>query len=415
MELCRWSEQVILRSVKSAGYGDAQLDPMRDYILSENNFQRVIADETIRQRLYKVSKLETRMPPFHVGARHPGSQRLLLYNGSGGYGDQIMTWPIAHWLHNQGYEVHVLTDPGNQCCWFNLPFVRAVYTLPYAYESFKLFDYHVLLEHVTNRDEHQDQLHPVDTMLLRMGVDPKSVPPEQKVVSPNFSWLEMQSANAFPTPGPLGFYQLAASNAVRSLPAGDSAFMAQRLAEAFPETRWVCVYDQFVPKEYMEAVTCKQCLGTGEVEIKLEVSSGTQTVPGKQSCPNCRGSRGLTPNIQPIAFKSLRELWALVFRRADVCVGPDSMLSHAAGAMGVPMVGLWGPMAPASRIGYYKQHRAIWHREACPHSPCFAYSTDFPKYCPPRGPKRNVCEVMAAVMPDEVVEAVRAIRRKIIG
>jgi hypothetical protein len=36
---------------------------------------------------------------------------------------------------------------------------------------------------------------------------------------------------------------------------------------------------------------------------------------------------------------------------------------------------------------------------------------DFPKYCPPRGAKRTICEVMAAVTPQEIIDAVKKIRR----
>ncbi len=78
---------------------------------------------------------------------------------------------------------------------------------------------------------------------------------------------------------------------------------------------------------------------------------------------------------------------------------------HVAGSLGTPCVGLWGPIAPSHRIGYYSNHYPVWHREFCPHAPCFTYASQFPKYCPPRS-NRQVCEVLAGISPTEVIEQV---------
>jgi hypothetical protein len=414
MQLARFIEPVSCGFKKSAGGITMIFEASRDYVLSTSQLERIGQDENVRARLYKTSRLEHRLQPFHALYRKPGGQRLLFYNGSGGYGDTIVSWPVAKWLSDQGYEVHVLVDPGNQACWYNFPWIKTIQVMPIAYESFKLFDHHFMMEYVNNTDEHQDQLHPVDVMFNHMGVDYRTIPPEQKVVEPVYTWVEQQNVkNICPDKPTIGIYQLAAANPVRCLQPNDSAFLLMRLAEATPEIHWLAIYDEFIPKGYTEALRCRDC--SLDVKASGTGATGTQSpAPGaekKPDCPTCRGTGFLLPNIQPYCSGNLRDLWALTKHRACVVVAPDSMMIHVAGCQAVPCVGLWGPVAPQNRAIYYRNHHAIFHREACPFSPCFAYTGVFPKYCPPRGNARTVCEVMAAVSPAEVIDAVKKTRR----
>jgi len=182
-----------------------------------------------------------------------------------------------------------------------------------------------------------------------------------------------------------------------------------KLAEATPDIHWLAVYDEFNNKAFAEALKCRECSGSGKTIVEQKPDE-----PPKEGgvCPDCNGHGMLRPNIQPYTSPNLRDLWALTKFRAAIVVAPDSMMVHVAGCQGVPCVGMWGPVGPPNRTQYYKNHHAIFHREACPHAPCFAYLADFPKYCPPRGgQKRTVCEVMAAVMPQEVIDAVKKVRR----
>ena len=442
MNIVRFVEPVTVSFKKSAGGLTTVFEAGRDYVIATQQLDRICQDENVKSRLYKVSRLEPRLAPFHFQARKQGSQRLLFYNGSGGYGDQIISWPVAKWLSTQGYEVHVLCDPGNQCCWYNFPWIKTIQVAPIAYEAFKLFDYHFIMEHVSNLDEHQDQLHPVDSMFNRLGVDPRTVAPELKVVEPAYTWLEQQTPKTvFTDKRSLGIFQLTSANAVRAMLPNDTAFMLMKLAEATPEIHWLAVYDEFNNRAYVDALKCRECGGVKTVVtglpagVKPSISEGTvvgytgTVAPNTpveaglplalaatanattKPCPECGGTGLLKPNIQPYTSPNLRDLWALTKFRAAIVVAPDSLMVHVAGSQGVPCVGLWGPVAPPNRVQYYKAHHGIFHREACPHAPCFAYLADFPKYCPPRGPKRMVCEVMAAVMPQEVIDAVKKMRR----
>lgn len=411
MNIVRFVEPITVTFKKSAGGITTLLEAGRDYVISAQHLDRISQDEKVKARLYKVTRLEPRLVPFHVGAKKPGTQRLLFFNGSGGYGDQILSWPVAKWLSTQGYEVHILADPGNQCCWYNFPWVKTIQVEPIPYEQFKLFDAHFVMEHVNNLDEHQDQLHSVDAMLNRMGADYRVIDPAHKVCAPIYTWLEQQTPRSVFTDKPkLGIYQLTSANAVRALLPSDSAFLLYKLAEATPDIHWLAIYDEFNNREFVDMLKCRECQGQKLVPDPNNPPRGGTTFLA--DCPECKGTGFLRSNIQPYMSPSLRDLWALTAFRASIVVSPDSMMVHVAGCQGVPCVGLWGPVGPNNRMAYYKNHLPIFHREACPHAPCFAYMADFPKYCPPRGSaKRTVCEVTAAVTPQEVVDAVLKIRR----
>lgn len=398
MNIVRFIEPVTCGFKKSAGGTTIIFEAGRDYVISASQLDRICQDENVKNRIYKCSRLEHRLQPFNPQWRKQGTQRLLFYNGSGGYGDSIVSWPVAKFLADQGFEIHALVDPGNQCCWYNFPWVKTIQVMPLAYETFKLYDYHFIMEYVNNTDEHQDQLHPVDTMLNAMGVDFRTIPPEKKVVEPVYTWAEQQSVRVICQDKRfLGIYQLSSANPVRALLPNDSAFLLYKLAEATPDIHWLAVFDEFNNRAYADALKCRDCGGTGKT--------------GEEPCATCKGTTFLLPNIQPYTSPLLRDLWALTKFRASIVVAPDSMMVHVAGCQGVPCVGLWGPVAPQNRVMYYRNHHGILHREACPFSPCFAYTAQFPKYCPPRGANRTVCEVVAAVTPAEVIDAVKKIRR----
>lgn len=371
MNLISFLEHLTLRFTKSAGAGTVTFEAGKDYVIGDSQLDRLWTDGKIKDVVYKLSKLDMRLRNFHAAVRNSGNNRVLVYNGSSGYGDQIMTWPVAHLLHKMGFTVHILSDPGNQVCWWGFPWVASIQMVPMQAQAFKMFDHYALFDHVVNRDEHSDQPHPVDAMLHRIGIDAETVAPELKVVRPIFTERERATAQQKFGGKPVALYQMAASSPLRSLPAGDSAFLLRQLAAAYPNLQWLALYDQFLPPAY--------------AEVLKEMPANVTTWPGD----------------------SLRELWALA-ELAAVVVAPDSMMTHVAGSLGTPCVSLWGSTNPAARIRYYKNQVVVHPQGICPHQPCNAYTVEFPRYCPPR-PDRNVCEVMAAISPDQVISAVSEI------
>lgn len=379
MNLITFSEPITIAFKKSAGGITQTFEANRTYLLANAQIERIMRDQQVQTRTHKISRVDSRTVNAHQAAFAKGD-RLLLFNGSGGYGDQILTWPVARYLAKQGFDVHILTDPGNNVCWWGFDFVKTVMTIPVLWEQVKMYDHFLHWEAVVNMDEHQDQEHPVDTMFRKIGYDPALIAPEDKVVRPVFTPGELGTLNALLQKGKrIGIYQLSSANPVRCLSANDSVFMILKVAEAYPDTHWLCLHDEFVPPVYKDTLT--------EEAKKRELT-----------------------NVEAFSAPNLRELWALT-EYVNIVISPDSMMAHIAGAFGTPCIGLWGPMSPQSRMKYYKNHHPIWHKDFCPHAPCFVYSNTFPKYCPPRPAQRNACDVLAGISPGEVIDLVAKARR----
>lgn len=326
----------------------------------------------VQSKVFRTSSLAPRLKAFNVKAvSREKSARVLLYNGSGGFGDQILTWPISKILNDYGFEVYILSDPGNEICWHLFPWVRGIYSLPVQFETLRLFEHHAFYEVVVNTDDHPDQLHPVDSMLHQMGFDLGEVGPEAKRVRPYFSAVELDEANALFSGKEIAIYQMHTGSPNRSLTPSESANTLRALAESFPHLTWIALNDSLAGEPYKKAMMRK-------------------TIP---------------TNVELFRTQKIRVLWALS-QRSKVVVAPDSMMAHIAGSLSVPCVGLWGVTSPESRVKYYENHFPIWKRQACQFSPCFSYLPDFPRYCPPFPEKRTQCEVMTSMLTSEIVNEV---------
>lgn len=341
--------------------------PGRNYIFGRAQLIRLSQQPDFQKAVLKQSLLEPRLANFVARPGAGGS--VLVYNGSGGYGDQIMTWPFTLVLHNLGYQVHVLVDPGNEDCWSNFPWIHSVNTLPMDMNVFALFQHHVMFEVVANLDEHTPQHHPLDSMLFKVGINPQAVDKNIKSVAPRFTSAEVEAATRIIAGRKIGIYQLTAAARVRSLTPDESVSLLFRLAREFPDITWFAIYD-----------------GIGHSIVFKDILVEHPA------------------NVVPYTSHSLRNLWAMV-DQAAICVGPDSMLIHVAGSLGRPSVGLWGPVSPETRAAYYRNHTALFPKNACHMAPCHSYTTSFPRYCPSRNLPQ--CAVLSDISFDDVVKSVR--------
>jgi ADP-heptose:LPS heptosyltransferase len=86
---------------------------------------------------------------------------------------------------------------------------------------------------------------------------------------------------------------------------------------------------------------------------------------------------------------SIQEVMALIQKTA-VLVSGDTFALQAAGALGTPVVGLFGPTTPSRNGPFREQDRVIFHEMECSH-------------CYKRTCSRGDC--LEAITPDEVAEA----------
>jgi ADP-heptose:LPS heptosyltransferase len=344
-------------------------EPHKAYLFSEFIFDE-IRKNPIPPPLDKVSLADPVLKTFNV-AQFPPPRDLLFYMGVGGMGDNIMSWGVVRHLAERGYRMHVLCLPIMEFCWQGFPWVESLVFLPTYWSLINRFDHHLMFEAISNSYTHDQQSHPIDAMLEKVGIDPSTVPPDRKRVAPIFSRQEERVAQAMYPGKKLAFFQLSPSQQARQVPPALSREILQGLAAAFPEFHWIALGGGTTKAAYFEP------------PIPL-------------------------PNIEYRTFDRIRILWALI-RRAELCVSPDTMLVHAAGMFGVPCVGLWGTYPPASRVAYYENHHALFRRELCPRSPCNWNADGLPNFCPPEsgGQPRTHCAVLAGLTAEDVVATAR--------
>lgn len=90
----------------------------------------------------------------------------------------------------------------------------------------------------------------------------------------------------------------------------------------------------------------------------------------------------------------------------DVFLGPDSGFIHAAGAMGIPAVGLYGPYPWQLRTAQYPTVLAITGHGDC--APCFHISTKMQPPFPVNQPcfRQKKCMVLDSIEPEHVVRRI---------
>ncbi len=367
MHVVSFTDHICLENGGLKFGGVSSFEAGKAYLFADKQLEKVREME-LNIPFERISKAEPMFKPLrHASTGERG--RVLVYNGVGGMGDQIMTWPLCKILSDRGYEVHVLSEPHLVLFWYGFPWVKSIVTLPCYWSVLEMFDYVINLEYVSNGFAHSGQMQPIDLMLQTCGIDPTSVSDEEKRVAPRFTKIEKEIAAHLYGDRKLAFYQLGCSQQVRSLSPEHSRSILQALAEEFSEFHWIAIYGPLEVSHYW-----KEPLNA--------------------------------PNIEFRSFERPRLLWSIV-ERAELCVAPDSMLVHIAGAIGRPCVGMWGPYAPETRIKYYPNHYPIYHKEVCPLSPCHWNSSAMPHICPPSLQPRERCEVMLQITAEEVIEGAR--------
>lgn len=121
-------------------------------------------------------------------------------------------------------------------------------------------------------------------------------------------------------------------------------------------------------------------------------------------------------NYMPLCGKTFGDgrLWGAIIASMDLLVGVDSGALHLAGALGVPLVGIFSTVPAWTRIKYYRDAVGIDSRHAC--APCFrigmtcGMSTptpgqDFIPSMDLRG-KNHAYPCLASIGVDEVMESV---------
>jgi ADP-heptose:LPS heptosyltransferase len=95
----------------------------------------------------------------------------------------------------------------------------------------------------------------------------------------------------------------------------------------------------------------------------------------------------------------------------DVVLAPDSSMLHAAGALDVPAVGLFGPFPWKLRTAYYHSVRALQGHEGCPMAPCFHSEHLGIPTMPLEGPcsATGRCTALESILPKRILAMVEQV------
>ncbi len=378
MHIITFASNVSFRYIKSAGTHMFTASPRVPYIFSFSQFDAINATEPVSKLIVSDSLFWPRLPAFTVRPTGGRGESVLFFTGAGGYGDQIMAWPVAKVLHDMGYRVHILCDPGNDHLWGWFSWVASVRVMPFPLSETEDFDHLALYAYVTNVDEHAGQPHPTDHLFRLIGIDPTTVPETFKRVAPPLSLGQLSVAGG--ASSNLGLIQLSGSNIVRRPTPERLKTTLTRLVKEVP-LDWIGLHD--VDDEHFAAAR--------------EVAATNPSLQVRMNTP----------------FDEFVGLTAA----ARITIGPDSFLTHLRGAMGLPGITIFGTHHPAIRIRYYPEMRAVWEQHACPSSPCLVFRRVFPKYlCPPLPTPRQECAVIGAgydVLVDSVKKLVEELKPQV--
>ena len=365
-----------------------QLNPPRRYIFNANQI------DPLKPFIESISDLSNaaHFRPLRAPCRLTGSHVLIERYRERGLGDLLfLTGPMEYLRHVTGNDIHLdfyaLSDRGQVLSFSPSLRYGTVLTGPLLYDDLQFYDYHWLVDSVTECDEEQDQLNVYDVLYRQLNIDPATVgiqfkrpyaylsEQESKDLDQfmHFVWIE-RKLDIRKT----GYYVVAPFSVSPSRSANYGMWL--EVIRALSKIRPVVV-----------------------VGMITERMPSTDMTPGEfmQALGQAEG-----PVINAIGITPMRLLMSLI-SKATGFLGLDSGPLYIAQAFRVPAISLWGTHAPAVRIGYDKDYMdlAVWNRSECRYAPCFAWG-GFPVNKCPYGQQQSVCQCLSTISASDVMKNV---------
>lgn len=286
-------------------------------------------------------------------------ESLLVYR-HGAYGDTLMTTAVMEAIRRRCPEAHIdlYCRPEGAEMWYGVAKVRVWPGYP-PFDSARRYTYHLLYENMLENNSEDDQGCAVDDMLQFAGIDPASVPDEEKLP------VVVEKDEDVYSPNPQ----------VRVGQKGWGKYIVVQREASNPNRTWP---------------------HTGKLLDLLRKELPDYVVfESKPKDPWTPRFRNLIP----------------VVREASLVICPDSSIGHLAAAFPhVPVISLWGLFNPNDRIKYYRNHHPLFVPDVCPHAPCRSHLFTLPAKCKDApGFDGKSCAALAAITPEMVVEKAQQI------
>lgn len=361
------------------------LNPPRRYILTAGIV------EQLKEHAVSVSDLASAAlyRPLRSGVPIAGARVLVERLRERGIGDLLFMTGVFSYLHHVTggrikLDCYALADRGQVLCGNPAMYLGTPLVGPVHYDDFPLYDFHWMVDPVTEHDEERDQANVYDALFRQIGVNPENVHPRFKrptaaLIKDDYSNLDAFYFWVFNEKKvdlrKTGYYVVApfSNSSLRSMPYGTWLKIIQALVVKRPVIVVGQMHDRVPVTDMCAGDFINQFAG----------------MPGQV--------------INATGLTSVRLLMAII-AKANAAVCLDSGTLYIAQAFNTPAVSIWGTHNPAVRIGYDKAYMdlAVWEKDFCRRAPCFAYSY-FPQHKCPRGENQHVCEVLAFTDPDHVL------------
>lgn len=295
------------------------------------------------------------------------SSRILLV-ATMGFGDALLLTPCLRQIKASlpAATLHIATFPEYRQIFFGLPYVDGFADYPVPTEKLEEYDCVLILEGAVENHPQAQIQHMTDRFAEHLGLALGDKKPDLRLSSEELEWV-MASFPKKPAEKRIGI-QVQAGVRCRTYPGSHLNLLANGLAQAGWE-----VYLMGRPGEFAAQ------------------------------------DQGRIHNLSRRALTWRQS--AAFLKTCDVFVGPDSSLLHAAGALDVPAVGLFGPYPWKLRTAYYTTVFCIQGSEGCDRHPCFhvehAGLPPFPMDQPCARSGR--CEVLASILPKRVIAKIEQV------
>jgi ADP-heptose:LPS heptosyltransferase len=363
-------------------------NPNRRYISNANRIA------PIQQFIENVSELDGAALYHRLmsGQNLAGAKILVERNRERGLGDLLfLTGPLAFFNHITGNSVEIdlmaFADRGVVLTHSPLIHNGCVKCGPLEYDHLRYYNYHWLVNSVTEQDAEGDQLNVYDALYQQLGFKPEDIEAKWKRPAATLLADDYQNLDRL--------YRFIWEN--RTI---DLRRVGYFVVAPFANATLRCMnYGRWL--EIIKALSTRRpvvVVGTSSLrlpETDMSVGDFSQHV--------AKMGGGV---FNAIDSTTIRVLMALIARSVcTICI--DSAPLYMAQALNVPAISIWGTHAPGSRIGYDKNYMdlAIWRNDACINAPCFAYGA-FPSTKCPQGAAQRTCEVLSAVSADDVLKKV---------
>lgn len=363
-------------------------NPNRRYIVNANRVA------PIEQFIDTVSELDgaSLYQRLRANQNITGAKILVERNRERGIGDLLfLTGPLNYLHHLSGGDVDIdlmsFADRGVVLTHSPLISNKCVKCGPLEYDHLRMYNYHWLVNTVTEQDTEGDQLNVYDALYQQLGFVPEDVEPKWKRPTATLVADDFQNLDRL-------FHHVWTQRKIdlRRIGYFVVAPFANATLRSMNYKTWLEIIKQLATRRPVMVV------GNSSLRLPdMDMSAGEFS----QQVASIGGGV-----FNAVDSTTIRVLMALIARSVGVvCV--DSAPLYISQALNIPAVSIWGTHAPASRIGYDKTYMdlAIWKQEACQFSPCFAYGK-FPVNKCPQGNRQISCEVTAAVTADDVLTKV---------